>query len=93
MTPIFRSRGPVSVEAKFDTVRTHLLTGLQDRQLRRLAFALIAVGAGIAPLLGGPAHAALAKAVNDGADTLLMLIGSALVLLMTPGLAFFYGTP
>jgi Amt family ammonium transporter len=72
-------------------VRTRLLAGLQDRQLRRTAFALIGVGAGIVPLLGGPAHAALAKAVNDGADTLLMLIGSALVLLMTPGLAFFYG--
>ena len=91
MPPASRPRGLVSAEAKFDLVRTHLLAGLQDRQLRRTAFALIGVGAGIAPLLGGPAHAALAKAVNDGADTLLMLIGSALVLLMTPGLAFFYG--
>jgi Amt family ammonium transporter len=91
MPPVSGSRGLQSAETKFNIVRTRLLAGVHDQQLRRTAFALIGVGAGIAPLLGGPAHAALAKAVNDGADTLLMLIGSALVLLMTPGLAFFYG--
>lgn len=29
--------------------------------------------------------------VPDGGDTAWMLVSSALVLLMTPGLAFFYG--
>jgi len=91
MPPVSGSRGLQSAETKFDIVRTRLLAGVQGQQLRRTAFALIGAGAGIMPLLGGPAHATLAKAVNDGADTLLMLIGSALVLLMTPGLAFFYG--
>ncbi|MFM7087056.1 MAG: ammonium transporter [Cyanobium sp.] len=51
----------------------------------------MAVGAGLIPLIGGAARAALQAAPTDGADTLLMLMGSALVLLMTPGLAFFYG--
>ncbi|KMM17036.1 ammonia channel protein [Synechococcus sp. GFB01] len=52
---------------------------------------LLAVGAGLLPLMAGSAKAALTKVPTDGADTLLMLMGSALVLLMTPGLAFFYG--
>jgi len=52
---------------------------------------LLAFGAGLLPLMAGSAKAALAKVPTDGADTLLMLMGSALVLLMTPGLAFFYG--
>jgi Amt family ammonium transporter len=64
---------------------------LGNPQLRRYAFFLLAVGAGLLPLMAGAAHAALAKVPTDGADTLLMLMGSALVLLMTPGLAFFYG--
>ncbi|MEI8251382.1 MAG: ammonium transporter [Synechococcus sp. ELA057] len=68
-----------------------MLSGVQDPLLRRAAFALMAIGAGVAPLMAGSAHAALQKMPTDGADTLLMLIGSALVLLMTPGLAFFYG--
>ncbi len=59
--------------------------------LRRLALSLLAFGAGLLPLLAGSAHAALQKLPTDGADTLLMLMGAALVLLMTPGLAFFYG--
>ena len=75
----------------FDRFRTRVLAGVQDPQLRRAAFALMAVGAGLVPLMAGSAHAALAKMDTDGADTLLMLMGSALVLLMTPGLAFFYG--
>ena len=75
----------------FDRWRRRFLAGVQDPQLRRSAFAMIGIAAGLAPLMAGAAHAALPKAVNDGADTLLMLIGSALVLLMTPGLAFFYG--
>ncbi|MFM7392899.1 MAG: ammonium transporter [Cyanobium sp.] len=52
---------------------------------------LLAAGAGMLPLMAGSAKAALTKVPTDGADTLLMLMGSALVLLMTPGLAFFYG--
>jgi Amt family ammonium transporter len=75
----------------FDRWRRRFLAGVQDPQLRRSAFVMIGIAAGLAPLMAGAAHAALPKAVNDGADTLLMLIGSALVLLMTPGLAFFYG--
>ena len=75
----------------FDRWRRRFLAGVQDPQLRRSAFVMIGLAAGLAPLMAGAAHAALPKAVNDGADTLLMLIGSALVLLMTPGLAFFYG--
>ena len=59
--------------------------------MRRYALVLLATGAGLLPLMAGAAHAALPKAETDGADTLLMLMGSALVLLMTPGLAFFYG--
>jgi len=85
------SAGGVSTpHAVFDRWRRRFLAGVQDPQLRRSAFVMMAVAAGLLPLLGGAAHAALPKAVNDGADTLLMLIGSALVLLMTPGLAFFY---
>jgi len=79
------------VATTFDRFRTRVLAGVQDPQLRRAAFALMAVGAGLVPLMAGSAHAALAKMDTDGADTLLMLMGSALVLLMTPGLAFFYG--
>ncbi|MCP9841915.1 ammonium transporter [Synechococcus sp. J7-Johnson] len=52
---------------------------------------MLAAGAGLLPLMAGSAHAALSKVPTNGADTLLMLMGSALVLLMTPGLAFFYG--
>ncbi|MEB3262971.1 MAG: ammonium transporter [Synechococcus sp.] len=59
--------------------------------LRRLALSLLAFGAGLLPLMAGSAHAGLQKLPTDGADTLLMLMGAALVLLMTPGLAFFYG--
>ena len=68
-----------------------MLAGVQDPLLRRAAFALMAIGAGVVPLMAGSANAALQKMPTDGADTLLMLVGSALVLLMTPGLAFFYG--
>ena len=77
--------------ATFDQFRSRILAGVQEPQLRRYAVILLAAGAGLVPLMAGSAHAALAKAVTDGADTLLMLMGSALVLLMTPGLAFFYG--
>ena len=85
------SRGVPSAETTFDRIRTRLLSGVQDPLLRRAAFALMAIGAGVVPLMAGAANAALQKMPTDGADTLLMLIGSALVLLMTPGLAFFYG--
>ncbi|MCP9900966.1 ammonium transporter [Cyanobium sp. Cruz CV13-4-11] len=80
-----------SAEATFDRFRSLALARLQDPQLRSAAFCLLALGAGIVPLLAGSAKAALAAAPTDGADTLLMLVGSAMVLLMTPGLAFFYG--
>ncbi|MFM7169996.1 MAG: ammonium transporter [Cyanobium sp.] len=75
----------------FDRWPARFAGGLSDPQLRRLAFALLATGAGLLPLMAGAARASLPKMPTDGADTLLMLIGSALVLLMTPGLAFFYG--
>ena len=51
----------------------------------------------VLPLLytvGAPAPAAAQEAAEgaiSGADTSWMLISTALVLLMTPGLAFFYG--
>ncbi|NDC15057.1 MAG: ammonium transporter [Synechococcaceae bacterium WB9_2_170] len=77
--------------ATFDLVRERVLAGVQEPQLRRYALILLAAGAGLLPLMAGSAHAALQKLPTDGADTLLMLMGSALVLLMTPGLAFFYG--
>jgi Amt family ammonium transporter len=77
--------------ATFDLVRERVLAGVQEPQMRRYALVLLAAGAGLLPLMAGAAHAALPKAQTDGADTLLMLMGSALVLLMTPGLAFFYG--
>jgi Amt family ammonium transporter len=80
-----------SVGTTFDRIRGDVLDRFQDPQLRRIAFFLLAIGAGLAPLMAGSARAALAMAPTDGADTLLMLVGSALVLLMTPGLAFFYG--
>ena len=85
------SRGVPSAETTFNRIRTRMLAGVQDPLLRRAAFALMAIGAGVVPLMAGSANAALQKMPTDGADTLLMLIGSALVLLMTPGLAFFYG--
>jgi Amt family ammonium transporter len=77
--------------ATFDQLRLRLLAGVQEPQLRRYAVILLAAGAGMLPMMAGSAHAALTKVPTDGADTLLMLMGSALVLLMTPGLAFFYG--
>ncbi|KEF42240.1 MAG: ammonia channel protein [Cyanobium sp. CACIAM 14] len=81
----------MSVATTFNRFRNRFLDRLQDPQLRRMAFFLMAIGAGIVPLMAGSAKAALTKMPTDGADTLLMLVGSALVLLMTPGLAFFYG--
>ena len=62
-----------------------------NSSLQRTGVFLLAAGAGLLPLMAGSAKAALTKMPTDGADTLLMLMGSALVLLMTPGLAFFYG--
>ena len=91
MPRTFLSGGGVSAQATFDRFRTTVLAGVQAPQLRRFAMLLLASGAGLLPLLAGSAHAALQKLPTDGADNLLMLIGSALVLLMTPGLAFFYG--
>lgn len=82
--------GPSALET-FDRLRAGFMAGVQDPQLRRFAVILLAAGAGLLPLMAGAANAALAKLPTDGADNLLMLFGSALVLLMTPGLAFFYG--
>ncbi|HEX8825900.1 MAG TPA: ammonium transporter [Archangium sp.] len=42
-------------------------------------------------LVAGLAHAQAAEPVADSGDTAWMLMASALVLLMTPGLALFYG--
>ena len=91
MPPIFLSGGSPSVETMFDRFRLKVLAGVQDAQLRRYALVLLAAGAGLLPLMAGSAHAALQKVPTDGADTLLLLMGAAMVLLMTPGLAFFYG--
>lgn len=85
------SGGAWSVATTLDRFLLTLLARLQDPQLRRLAFFLLAPGAALLPLMAGAANTALALAPTDGADTLLMLVGSAMVLLMTPGLAFFYG--
>jgi Amt family ammonium transporter len=82
--------GPTPL-AVFDRFRTKALAKVQEPELKRYAVMLLAFGAGLLPLMAGGAKAALAKVPTDGADTLLMLMGSALVLLMTPGLAFFYG--
>ena len=91
MIPIPRQGGGPSALATFDRFRQGVLAGVQQPQLKRYAVLLLAAGAGLLPLMAGSAHAALQKVPTDGADTLLMLMGSALVLLMTPGLAFFYG--
>ena len=42
-------------------------------------------------LTAGLAHAQAAEPVANSGDTAWMLVASALVLLMTPGLALFYG--
>jgi Amt family ammonium transporter len=91
MTRSFSSVGAPSAMDTFDRWRQRFAERLREPQLRRIAFALLATGAGLLPLLAGSAQASLSKMPTDGADTLLMLIGSAMVLLMTPGLAFFYG--
>ncbi|MEY3750824.1 MAG: hypothetical protein RLZZ186_1243, partial [Cyanobacteriota bacterium] len=83
--------GGPSPLAVFDRFRTKTLAKVQEPELKRYAVMLLAFGAGLLPLMAGSAKAALQKVPTDGADTLLMLMGSALVLLMTPGLAFFYG--
>ena len=64
-----------------------------DSSLLRTGVFLLAAGAGLLPLMAASAKAAITQTPPeaDGADTLLMLMGSASVLLMTPGLAFFYG--
>lgn len=73
-----------------------------DKRWRTLGLTAALAGVG-ALLLANPTLAATAPqltieqlnnniiAAKAGTDTLLLLIGSALVLLMTPGLAFFYG--
>lgn len=82
--------GPSALET-FDSFRLRFMAGVENPHLRRFAVVLLAAGALVMPLMAGAAKAALTKVPTDGADNLLMLVGSALVLLMTPGLAFFYG--
>ena len=48
-------------------------------------------GVGASLVLAGQAHAADAVATINSGDTAWVLMATALVLLMTPGLAFFYG--
>lgn len=84
------SHGPAAI-TRIDEFRRQWFSGPDVPELRRMAVLLLAFGAGLLPLMAGSAHAALQKVPTDGADTLLMLMGSAMVLLMTPGLAFFYG--
>ena len=58
----------------------------------RLVRVSAVVGAGLVFVLGVPGTAAAqAPPQLSGADTAWMLIATALVLLMTPALAFFYG--
>ena len=47
-----------------------------DSSLLRTGVFLLAAGAGLLPLMAGSAKAALTKMPTDGADTLLMLMGS-----------------
>ena len=85
------SAGGLPPSVVFDRCRAAVLARVQGPELRRYAVLSLAFGAALLPLMAGSADAALAPGKTDGADTLLMLMGSALVLLMTPGLAFFYG--
>jgi Amt family ammonium transporter len=94
MSRTHASDGELSVEMTFDRFRTRVLAGVQDPQLRRFAMVLLTIGAGLLPFLFSAANAEpapLKEIPTDGADTLLLLIGSAQVMLMIPGLAFFYG--
>ena len=91
MANVPMSAGGPTPHVVFDRFRNKLLARVQEPELRRYAVLLLAAGAGLLPLMAGSAKAALTKMPTDGADTLLMLMGGALVLLMTPGLAFFYG--
>ncbi|MEF2279351.1 ammonium transporter [Deinococcus sp. YIM 134068] len=52
---------------------------------------LIKKGLPLLPLLGGAALAQAETPTLNSGDTAWMLVSAALVLLMTPGLAFFYG--
>jgi Amt family ammonium transporter len=62
----------------------------QSRQRRFLIAALTVPAAQLLAAGFQPAHAAEAATVS-GPDNLLLLLSAAMVLLMTPGLAFFYG--
>ncbi|MFM7264498.1 MAG: ammonium transporter, partial [Cyanobium sp.] len=91
MPRTYPSGGAPSAAASFTRFRRRFLEGIQEPLLRRAGFLAMALGAGLLPLMGGAARAALQNAPTNGADNMLMLFGAALVLLMTPGLAFFYG--
>lgn len=58
--------------------------------LKILTVLLVALGMLCGPLIGNAWAAETQPAIDTG-DTAFMLVSSALVLLMTPGLAFFYG--
>ena len=58
---------------------------------RRAQFALVALVAACAVALAAPVLPAKAAVGLDTGDTAWMLTATALVLLMTPGLSFFYG--
>lgn len=66
---------------------------MQKQTLRFLAgIALVACGAwSIAPGIAWAQEAAAPSTAISSGDTAFMLVSAALVLLMTPGLAFFYG--
>ncbi|MBI5178891.1 MAG: ammonium transporter [Nitrospinae bacterium] len=57
--------------------------------VRRLFTALVAISLSVIPAFADEAAAPAAKV--DSGDTTWVLVSAALVLLMTPGLAFFYG--
>lgn len=84
MTHVPMAGGGPTPLAVFDRFRTKVLAKVQEPELKRYAVMLLAFGAALLPLMAGSAKAALQKVPTNGADTLLMLMGSAMVLLMTP---------
>src|SRR4029453_13441845 len=72
--------------------KSHSIEESTHMSTSRLVRVSAVVGAGTLFVLGVPGTAAAqAPPVLSGADTSWMLIATALVLLMTPALAFFYG--
>ena len=71
------SGGAPSAEASFARFRQRFLNGIQQPQLRQVAFLAMAVGAGLLPLMGGAARAALHHAGWDPGDLDLILLATS----------------